>query len=126
MDRRRTTRAVVLPVLIFWWFFTGLFIASFYAVPFSDDEERVCIQRHVELGLDQTLDVEGSWQLFPLGLTCSFTTPSGEQMVYGPDPVPTALLVTGSVLTVVGVVALIVTHRDPERRQGHRAGSRSQ
>ena len=125
MDRRRSTRAAVLPVLIFWWFFTGLFIASFYAVPFSGDEERACIQRHVELGLDETLDVEGSWQLFPLGLTCSFTAPSGEQMVYGPDLVPTALLVTGSVLTVVGVIALIVSHRDPERRQQRRVGSRS-
>ncbi|MCR2792011.1 hypothetical protein NQ156_02935 [Microbacterium sp. zg.Y625] len=124
MDRRRTVRAVVFPILILWWVFTGLFIASFYGGPAAVGEERACIERHVELGLDRTLTVEGSWQLFPLGLTCSFTRPSGEQVVYGPDMVPTALLVTGIVLTVVGAVALIVSHRDPERQQQRRVGRR--
>ncbi len=125
MDRRRTVRAAVLPVLILWWVFTGLFVVSFFAVPFSSGGERACMLRHVELGLDHSVAIEGSWELFPLGLSCSFTMPSGEQLVYGPDPIPSVMIVTGLVLTVVGAVALYVSHRDPERQRRHRAGSQS-
>ncbi|MCR2812574.1 hypothetical protein NQ166_02135 [Microbacterium sp. zg.Y1090] len=116
---------MVLPVLIMWWVFTGLFVVSLLSAPLGVGEERGCLQRHVGFSVDRSIIVEGSWELFPLGLTCSFTMPSGEQIVYGADPVPSVMLVTGVVLTVVGAVALIVSHRDPERQRRGRASSPS-
>lgn len=64
----------------------------------------------------ESVGVEGAWQLFPLGVGCRYTAPTGESVFIAPGILSSVIGAHALVLTVV-LVAMVVRHRRQEPRR---------
>lgn len=64
----------------------------------------------------ESVGVEGAWQLFPLGVGCRYTAPTGESVFIAPGILASVLGLHALVFTAI-LVALAVRDRWPEPRR---------
>lgn len=66
--------------------------------------------------IPESVGVEGAWQLFPLGVGCRYTAPTGESVFIAPGILASVLGLHALVFTAI-LVALAVRDRWPEPRR---------
>lgn len=66
--------------------------------------------------LPESIAVRGAWQLFPLGVECSYIAPSGESLRIEPDILPTVVASGAALLTLLLVVVVVRDRRSQPRR----------
>ncbi|SDQ60198.1 hypothetical protein [Microbacterium sp. cf332] len=64
----------------------------------------------------ESVAVDGAWQIFPLGVGCRYTAPTGESVFIAPSILPTVLAVHALVFTAI-LGAVFVHDRWPEPRR---------
>jgi hypothetical protein len=79
-------------------------------------DERVVFDPSV---IPESIGVHGAWQLFPLGVGCRYTAPTGESVFIEPSVAPSVIGLHAFVLTVIlTAVAVRDRWREPRRHDG--------